>query len=391
MPAAAHLAAVAGPPDPGRPVDLVVAGAGIVGLGVALEAAARGLRVRVVDRDSRPSGASVRNFGHGCLTAQTGAARAYAELARERWLQLGEHAGVRVQQAGTVVVARTAAELAVLAEFTAEQGDQARLLTAAQVLQAVPVAADALVGGALLPRDLRVDPRQAVPALAAHLVSLGIDVRFGVTATGASPGVLHTSQGDVPADHVVLALGHDLDRVLPRVAEAAGVQRCTLHMLRVAAPGPRPIGPAVLSGTSLLRYSGFAACPSAAAVRAELDPTLLAAGVNLMFTQQDDGDLIIGDTHSYSATPSPFAAEALDELVLDQTRRLLGSGPLQVRERWRGTYAWSADAEFVTVAPCAGVRAVAVTSGIGMTTGLGLAPALLDDLLSDRPLHSLAH
>jgi FAD dependent oxidoreductase TIGR03364 len=362
--------------------DLVVAGAGILGLAVALDGVRRGLRVVVVERDARPSGASVRNFGHGCLTAQTGTARAYALEARRRWLELRDDAGLWVQECGTVVVGRTDTELAVLKEFASSHADDAVVLDAAGVRRHVPVAG--ALGGAFLPRDLRVDPRQAVPALASHLASLGVEFHYGTAALAAEPGVLRTARGDVTGEAIVLALGHDLDLLLPEAAEATGLQRCTLHMLRVAAPWTAPVAPAVLSGTSLLRYSGFLACPSSEDLRAELRPELLAAGVNLMLTQHPSGDLIIGDTHSYDDTPVPFAAEELDHLLLAETARLLGVADLEVRERWRGTYAWAPDREFLTLTPAPGVRAVAITSGIGMTTALGFAPALLDEFLEPQ-------
>ena len=51
-------------------------------------------------------------------------------------------------------------------------------------------------------------------------------------------------------------------------------------------------------------------------------------------------------------------------------------------ERWRGIYA-SAPEPFLTATPAPLTRAVSVTSGIGMTTALGLAPAVLDDLLQE--------
>ena len=43
--------------------DLVIIGAGILGLAHALHAARRGLRVAVLDRDAQANGASIRNFG----------------------------------------------------------------------------------------------------------------------------------------------------------------------------------------------------------------------------------------------------------------------------------------------------------------------------------------
>ncbi|GAA3446496.1 hypothetical protein Pve01_64870 [Planomonospora venezuelensis] len=65
----------------------------------------------------------------------------------------------------------------------------------------------------------------------------------------------------------------------------------------------------------------------------------MSTPLNLMFTQRPDGDLVIGDTHAYATTPDPFGSDELDRHVLAETARLLGAGPLAVRERWRGVYA----------------------------------------------------
>jgi FAD dependent oxidoreductase TIGR03364 len=371
--------------------DLAIAGAGIVGLAVADEALRRGLSVVVVEQDARPSGASVRNFGHGCLTAQTGLARDYAGVARTRWLELRDEAGLWVQECGTVVAARSPEELAVVTEFVETHPGDAVLLTPDEVTARVPVSGAGLLGGGWLPLDLRVDPRQAAPALARHLVARGLDLRPSTSVLGAGGGVLRTSRGDVHAERIVLAVGHDLDRLFPDLAASSELRRCELHMLRVATPAGRRFPAAVLTGTSLLRYTGFTACASSAALRDRLQderPDLLAAGVNHMLTQHPSGDLLIGDTHSYPDTPSPFAPEELDELILDETRRLLGAERLAVRERWRGVYASSPTSDYLVQSPAEGVLAVAVTSGIGMTTALGLAPAVLDALGAPHPQHA---
>ncbi|MBA3781924.1 MAG: FAD-dependent oxidoreductase, partial [Nocardioides sp.] len=94
--------------------DLLVVGSGIVGLGHAVEAVRRGLTVTLVEREDRVVGASVRNFGHSCATAQAGVALDLARASRERWLELGRHAGFWVGTTGTVVVARADDELVLL-------------------------------------------------------------------------------------------------------------------------------------------------------------------------------------------------------------------------------------------------------------------------------------
>lgn len=370
--------------ESGRDYDLLVVGAGIVGLAHAAEAVQRGLSVAVVERDERAVGASVQNFGHGCVTAQSGLGLDYALAARQSWLYLAKQAGFWARETGTVVVARAQDELAVLEELATARDEQVVMLDRSGVdahLGEVPGA----IGGAFLPLDVRLDSRTAIPAIAAWLAEQGVDFRWATSVQGFEPGLARTNRGELRADRAVLAVGHDLDRFFPEAAADGGVRRCALNMLRLQAPNGRRIEPGVFTGLSLLRYSAFRDCPSLEAVRARFAvglPEAIDAEVNLMMTQRPDGDLLLGDTHAYAVTHDVFADERLDTLLLEQAARLLGVPTLRVLERWRGTYAWSAEQEFLVVAPQPWMRAVAVTSGIGMTTALGLAPAVLDELLT---------
>lgn len=106
-----------------------------------------------------------------------------------------------------------------------------------------------------------------------------------------------------------------------------------------------------------------------------------AAGARELFPPAAHADSeIVGDTHHYERTHPPFDEEDVADLVLCEGARLFAAGPLTVRRRWRGIYADSPRTDFLVAAPEPGVRVVAVTSGIGMTTALGLAPAVLDGL-----------
>jgi D-hydroxyproline dehydrogenase subunit beta len=361
--------------------DLVVVGAGIVGLAHAYHAVERGLSVIVVDAGEWATGASVRNFGHGCVTAQAGEVLAIARDARGSWLRLAKETGLWLREGGTVLVARADDEYQVLTEFAAARPGEVVLLDPAAVAERVP-AGPGVVGGAWFPADIRVDPRTAAGAIADWLAGRGVRFRWGTTAHLVEPGAVVTSRGTIEAGRIVVAVGHDLDRHFPDLADAAGVRRCALRMLRVADPSGREIEPAVLTGFSLLRYDGFAACPTLPEVRRRLgaeQAELVETGLNLMFTQAPGGDLLIGDTHLYARTLDPFQPERLDDLVLAETARLLGVRSLTVRERWRGVYA-SGPEPFLIATPADRIRVVSVTSGIGMTTALGLAPRVLDDL-----------
>ncbi|MBU9767106.1 TIGR03364 family FAD-dependent oxidoreductase [Mycobacterium sp. TNTM28] len=357
--------------------DVVVVGAGIVGLAHAYHAHRRGLRVAVVDHAGGVVGASVQNFGHVCLTAQSGIAGDYARRGRQHWLDLSRSAGFWSAQAGTFCVARHDDELAVMREFAAVRGPaEVELLSREQVLDRVPVAADRVTGGMYLPNDLQVDPRTAAPAIARWLATEGVDFHWRTAASGFEPGVVHTSRGAVRATATFVTVNYDIDRLFPALAERDGLLRCRLHMLRARLPLPAALPAPLFTGWSLVRYSGFADLPTTSAVaerlRAEY-PDHVDIGLHQMYTPQPDGSLLIGDTHYHDVSAPPFQSEEGFEVLLDETRKLFGINDIQVSERWQGVYCSAPGQEFLIEQPIEGTHVVTVTTGIGMTTGLGLA------------------
>lgn len=180
----------------------------------------------------------------------------------------------------------------------------------------------------------------------------------------------------------MLAPGTDLVSLAPAAFERRGVTLCKLHMLRLAGPGWR-LPAAVMSDLGLHRYRGYAGCPSLPALRARLaaeQSARLGHGVHLIVVQSHDGTLVVGDSHHHGDTPDPFQPKAVDALILEEFRAVLGAPP-PVLERWTGVYpSGPEDAFFEDVAP--GVRLVSVTSGTGASTAFGLAEEALADLLA---------
>nr|WP_245950775.1 hypothetical protein [Saccharothrix carnea] len=94
--------------------------------------------------------------------------------------------------------------------------------------------------------------------MATWLAGQGVGFHWRTAVTGVEPGLVRTTRGVFDADATVVAVGHDVDRLLPDLADEAGLRRCRLRMFEVAPPGGHTIDPAVLSGTSMLRYPGLA-------------------------------------------------------------------------------------------------------------------------------------
>jgi len=365
--------------------DLAIVGAGVVGLGHALAAIRRGLKVCVIDRDARANGASVRNFGFVTVTGQQrGECWNRAVRSRDIWAEIAPQAGIDVIHRGLLVAVRREEALPVLEAFMAtEMGEGCALLTPDEARARLPALQGEMVGALWSPHDMRVESREAIPRLAAWLASRGVVFRREMAVTGVEPGKVHTSSGTVEAARIVVAPGDDFHTLFEDRFKAYGLTRCKLHMLRVTDPRLGTLPGSVMSDLSLGRYLGYADLPEAEPLKARLKAEQaehLAHGVHLIVVQSADGSLVVGDSHHYDATPDPFAPEFVDDLILDEYAAVFGQKPARVTERWLGTYASAPDRLAFIDRPDELIRLVVVTSGTGASTGFAIAEEAVAEL-----------
>lgn len=373
--------------------DCLIVGRGIVGLAHALAAARLGLRTAVIDRETRAVGASVRNFGFITVTGQqAGPTWRRARRAREVWTEIAPQAGIAVEQRGLLVIARRRESLAVIEEFVeGPMGVGCRVLRGKALGALAPPLRRRLAGALYSPHELRVDSREAVPRLAAWLAATH-DVTFLPRASvhAVAPGRVETSAGPFAARHIIVCPGPDLVTLFPEEHARRGLTLVKLHMMRLAAPGWR-LPATIMSDLGLLRYAGYADCPSLPALRgrvaAEQAPWL-ADGIHLVAVQGSDGSLIVGDSHHSDPSPDPFQPRDVDDRILAELGSVLDLPQPEVIERWVGVHPTGAEPAF-TAAPAEGVRLVNVTSGTGASTAFAIAEETLADLLGQpAPPHA---
>jgi FAD dependent oxidoreductase TIGR03364 len=362
--------------------DLLVVGAGIVGLAHALFGARAGLRVGVVERDAQAVGASIRNFGFVTVTGQ-GEPDTWrrARRSREIWAETCRDAGIPVLHSGLLMAARRAEAVRVIESFAAgPMGEGCRVLGPAEL--PAPLRQDGGIRAALhSPHELRVESREAIPRLAAWLgEARGVTFLAPRAVLAVEEGRATTPQGALRAERIVVCPGTDLATLFPESFARRRTTLCKLHMLRLADPGWR-LPAAVMSDLGLDRYRGYAACDGLEALRARLraeQPAHIDNGVHLIVVQSADGTLVVGDSHHYAAAPDPFQPEAVDALMLEEFAEVIGPPP-PVVDRWIGVYPSGPEDAFVeAVAP--GVRLVSVTSGTGASTAFGLAEEVLREM-----------
>jgi FAD dependent oxidoreductase TIGR03364 len=365
--------------------DLAIVGAGILGLAHALAASRLGLSVVVIDRDTQANGASIRNFGFVVVSGEErGTVWRRAMRSRDVWLEVAGPAGIDVLHRGTIVAARRPEALAVVEAFLkTEMGEGCALLSPADLAKRHPQLDAGRFAGALWsPHEIRVESKDAIPRLAAWLAAHhGVTFRRETAVQSIEPPLVETGRGPIRASKVIVCPGDDFVTLFPERIAAYKVTRCKLHMMRLADPGFR-LGSTVMSDLSLARYAGFAALPEAAALKSRLaaeEKNALDNGVHLIVVQSADGSLVLGDSHHYGKALDPFAPDNVDEIILDEYRKVFAAAQPKVMARWTGTYA-SADRTMFVDAPGPDTRLVMVTGGNGASTAFAIAEEVIADL-----------
>lgn len=364
--------------------DVAVVGAGVVGLAFAWAAARRGRSVVLFDRTPAPQGASVRNFGMIWPIGQLpGADYARALRSRARWLELRAAAGVWVHECGSVHAVYRADEDAVLREFAARApalGVQCEYLGAADALGRVPALNPrGLLGALHSPTELAVNPPDAVARLQRFLAeAYPVTLRLGVAVTHVEMPRVRAAGGETwRVGRAFVCSGTDFETLFPAEFAAAGIRRCKLQMMRT---GPQPggwrVGPHLAGGLTLCHYRSFEVCSTLPALRARVAATMpdyVKYGIHVLVSQNDRGEVIVGDSHEYDADISPFDKAEIDALVLDYLREMLVLPDPRVAARWHGVYAKHPTHTFVTAEPQPGCTIAVAPGGAGMTMSFGIA------------------
>ena len=310
-----------------RSSDLVVIGAGVIGLSCAWRAARAGARVAVVERSRPPAGATrvaagmlapVGELAFGepeLLKLTLAAAELYPDFVAELEAASGLEAGYRRDGALHVALDRDeAAELRRVHELQRSLGLGAEWLPPRRCRELEPGLTPSFAGGVHAPAEGSVDPRALVAALLAALEAepgvellLGTGVEAPLFAGEGIAGVRTDGGRELRAGRVVLAAGAWSGQAewLPEAAR----------------PPVRPVKGQILE---LRSRDGAAPC------------SRIVASERVYLVPRPDGRLIVGATVEEQGFDTAVTAGGVHELLREAYRLLPDVAEMELVEAAAG-------------------------------------------------------
>lgn len=314
------LAARAVAPD--LDADVIVAGAGAIGLAIAWRAARSSLSVALVDPAPGTGASDVAagmlapvtelTYGEEALSRLTLASAArYPSFVDE--LQAATDLDVGYRRSGTLTVALDRDDLAALDEvheFLRGRGLRVERLTAAETRRREPLLAPEVHGALLAPDDHVVDPRLLVLALRKAGQLCGVrEVRAPVSSLLAGEGrVVGVRLGDgsrLRAAHVVIAAGAHSGAIAAGLADTP-LRPVKGQLVALRTPDRTPLLQSTVRG--------------------------LAHGFSVYLVQRDDGRVIVGGTVEERGFDTAVTADAVYSLLRDARRLIPATAELELVE-----------------------------------------------------------
>ena len=197
--------------------DVVVVGAGIVGVSAALELAERGLRVLICEKGRVAGEQSSRNWGFVRKMGRDAAELPLALRSLAIWREVDARHGIETGFRKTGIVfagsaRRKEAEFARWAALGREHGIDVRLLGRDAIRDLVPGLGAGNDVAMHTPDDGRAEPSLAVPAMAGAARRMGVAIvercaLRGIERSGGRVSGVVTERGPVRCDAVLVAAG----------------------------------------------------------------------------------------------------------------------------------------------------------------------------------------
>ena len=360
--------------------DLIIVGAGVVGLAHAYQAFLKGLKTLVIEREQMAIGASVRNFG---MVWPIGQPQGYlydrAIKSRNVWIELSKKANFWASESGSIHLAYAKDEWDILEEYHSNWGQNTQLLLKNDILKrSAYINPKNLIGGLYSATEVNVNAKKAIHSIAGYLQQQqGIDICYGEQVQKIEQSTVITTNNRYTADKILVCSGSDFLTLYPEIFKQSPLIKSKLQMLRSKAqPAPFALGPMICGGLTLRHYASFESCSGLQAYKnriKEESPWFDQWGIHVMASTNEFNEVVIGDSHEYGFSFDPFNKQQINDYILDYLQRILLLPEPKISDTWYGVYAKNPEGTEYVYEVNDKVTIITGFGGAGMTFSFGFA------------------
>jgi glycine/D-amino acid oxidase-like deaminating enzyme len=350
--------------------DVAIVGSGIVGAACAAAISREGLRVAIIDENGPATGTTSAGMGHIVVMDDSDAQFALTKYSRDLWKELSKDLPVacEYEHCGTIWVAADDEEMAEVRrkhDFHDARGVETEILDQRSLREAEPKLSGHLLGGLLVPGDTVVYQLTVTNFLFERACSNGVKSFFGKRAVEITNGGVRLENGDdIFASKIVNAAGANAANLSPQLQ----VRKRKGHLVITE------------------RYDRFVSHQLV-----ELGYLKSAHGTNgdsVAFNVQprSTGQLLIGSSRQYDADRTDVERSILQRMTSRTFEYIPTLRDLSALRVWTGFRPATPDnLPYVGKIPgFENIYAAAGHEGLGITTSLGTAELLTDQIL-ERP------
>jgi D-hydroxyproline dehydrogenase subunit beta len=347
--------------------DVAIAGGGIVGAACALECAAAGLRVVVVEPGPIGGGATAAGMGHVVVMDDSPAQIALTLLSRSMWIAMRPElpSDVEYLPCGTIWVAADEQEMA---EVRRKQrvyegvGVRAEVLSAGDLAKAEPHLRGGLAGGLLIPDDAVVYP----PCAARYFLE-----KSAATVV-RQPAIELSGCGIKLRDGTFLAAGITVNATgawAPALTPGIDVRKRKGHLLITD------------------RYPGFVSAVLVELGYLKSAHSTTADSVAFNAQPRRTGQVLLGSSRQFGSEDRAIEPHMLRRMLQRAQEYMPEIGQLSAIRTWTGFRAATPD-KLPLIGPCpSDLRLYLATGheGLGITTSLATGRLIADQIAGRTP------
>lgn len=379
--------------------DLIVIGGGALGTFHAYHALQKGMSVVVLEKNSKPEGATVRNFGQ---VVPSGMDRKWQNFGKESlkiYKDIQSQFDISIRQNGTVYLASNEEEMQLIEELhqiNISNDYESNLLSKEQCLAKYPgLRSDYCTGGLFFPQEVTVEPSTMINKLHQYMTAnLGLELFMNTTVVqteNRNDGVVATTSAgeEYKASKIIICNGSDFKILYPEIYNNSDLIVSKLQMLQTKPQDNYKLDGSILTGLTIRRYESFEECKSYKAIKEKENPNGFEKryGVHILFKQALDGSVILGDSHEYAPAKDIDSLGFdlnmdIDNFMIEEAKKIIDMPTYEIQNRWFGLYSQCKTKDIFEYTIDENIHIITGIGGKGMTGSAGFSKHNIDKIFN---------